>query len=145
MSKKWFGNLLNRLEENKMYCEEIKVGTGVTEYMYSDRYVYEVVEVIDQKHVFVRELDHIAVGPAMSNQWEYKSNLNNPIKELKYRYGKWNWVNTITKESIDKCCYFDGKLFKAKQKIEAGAKKVEVFRDTRVSFGVTDYYYDYEF
>lgn len=141
MSKKWFGSLFNRLEENKMYCEEIKVGTGVTEYMYSDRYVYEVVEVIDQKHVFVRELDPIAVGPSMSNQWEYKSNLDKPIRELKYRY----WVNTFTKEGIKNVCYLDDKFFKAKQKIEAGVEEVKIFRDTRVSFGVTDYYYGYEF
>lgn len=49
MSRKWYGSLNNRLEENKMFCEEIKVGTGLTEYFYSDRHPYEVVKVIDQK------------------------------------------------------------------------------------------------
>ena len=37
MSKKWYGSLNNRLEENRQFCEKIEVGTGVTEYMYSDR------------------------------------------------------------------------------------------------------------
>lgn len=30
MSRKWYGSLDNRVEENRQYCDEIKVGTGVT-------------------------------------------------------------------------------------------------------------------
>ena len=62
MSRVWYGSLNNRLEENKQFCETIEVGTGMTEYSYSDRHAYEVIEVTDQKHVKVREYDHKAAG-----------------------------------------------------------------------------------
>ena len=35
------GSLNNRLEENRMFCDTIEVGTGMTEYLYSDRHAYE--------------------------------------------------------------------------------------------------------
>ena len=70
MSKVWYGSLNNRLEENRMFCEQIEVGTGMTEYHYSDRDAYEVVAVKDQKHVTVRKYDHRHVGDcAMDNNW----------------------------------------------------------------------------
>ena len=85
MSKRWYGNINNRLEENRMFCDEIKVGTGVTEYYYSDRHAYEVIEVIDQKHVKVREYDHKLNGEQMSNNWKLISNDKNPIRILTRR------------------------------------------------------------
>lgn len=74
MSNKWYGSLQNRLAEGHQFCDTIKVGTGVTEYHYSDRSPYEVVEVTDQKHISIRRLDHRAVGEPMSNNWELISN-----------------------------------------------------------------------
>ncbi len=119
MSNKWYGSLNNRIDENKMFCDKIEVGTAMTEYFWSDRHPYEVVKVISQTHIFVRELDHKAIGEPMSNTWELKSNENNPVIELKKRYGYWNWVE------------------------KNGCKTV--YRRTNVSFGVAEYYYDYEF
>ena len=49
MSRKWYGSLNNRIEENRMFTDEIKVGTGVTKYSWSDRDAYEVVEVEDTR------------------------------------------------------------------------------------------------
>lgn len=144
--KKWYGSLNNRLEEGKMFCKEIEVGTGVTEYSWSDRETYEVVEVINQKNVKVRKLDHKHIGNGhMDNNWELVSNPNNPVLELKFRYNKWNWVSIVTNESIKRIILLDDKLIKAQKKLEAGADKVEIFRDANVSFGIADYYYDYEF
>ena len=140
---KFYGSLNNRLEENKMFCEKIEVGTGMTEYSYSDTKAYEVVKVVNQNHVFVREYDHKHVGNTnMDNQWELVSNPNNPVKELKKRYGYWNWVSHWTKDTLEKCI-----LLPEKNVIEKINKtgKAEVYSRTNVSFGVAQYYYDYEF
>lgn len=61
---KLYGSLNNRIEENRMYCDAIEIGTGVTEYKWSDRRAFEVVGVRDQKHVSVREYDHKLAGEA---------------------------------------------------------------------------------
>lgn len=162
---KLYGSLQNRMEENKMFCNEIKVGTGMTRYYFSDRHAYEVVKVIDQTNVFVRKYDHKAVGEAMSNQWELISNENNPVIELKLKNGVWmqvinyskdmwmanakrdfekGWTRTIESAyEYYKC--MSGLTDKEKEKIESGkiVKKLRKFGN--VSFGVAEYYYDYEF
>ena len=142
MSNKLYGSLNNRLEENKMYCKEIEVGTGLTEYYWSDTKPYEVVKVINQNNVFVRELDHKHIGNGeMDNQWELISNSNNPVRELKKRYGVWNWVVTFTKESIK-----NGALLTIKEREEIEKNgKITKYNKTNISFGVAQYYYDYEF
>lgn len=138
---KFYGSLNNRLEENKMYCEEIKVGTGMTEYYYSDRKAYEVVKVVNQKNVFVRELDHKAVGEPMSNQWELISNPNNPVRELKFRFNAWHWVVKYTKASVGKAMIVRSKIY---DKVMKDGEAVDYIK-ANISFGVAEYYYDYEF
>lgn len=161
---KLYGSLNNRLEENKMYCDEIKVGTGMTEYSWSDRHAYEVVEVVDQTNVFIREYDHKIAGEAMSNNWELISNENNPVIELKLKNGVWFRVINYTKElwlenakksakenaeKID--VYYDyykamsGLTDKEKEKIENGKTVRKLRKFGNVSFGVAEYYFDYEF
>ena len=70
---KLYGSLNNRFDENKYYngtYNNIKVGDYATEYLWSDRHAYEVVEVKDQKHVKIRRLD--AKNKAMyDNDWTY--------------------------------------------------------------------------
>lgn len=148
MSRVWYGNLNNRLEEGKQFCEEIKVGTGVTEYYYSDRRAYEVVEVKDQKHISIREYDHKAVGECMSNTWELISNENNPVIELVKRGDSWYKVKTATVEHLNSddpevrlwLCLngFD------KEKIKKNGKQNK-YSKMNISIGVADYYFDYEF
>ena len=147
MSKVWYGSINNRLEENKMYCNEIEVGTGVTEYYWSDRHPYEVVEVKDQKHVKVRALDHKHVGDGcMDNCWELMSNENNIIKELTKRGKYWYWTTTVSKDILDND-NIDVRLFLAQNNIDADKlkekDKVTRYRRANVSFGVAEYYYDY--
>lgn len=55
--KKIYGSLMNRLEEGCTFTDKIEVGTGVTEMCYSDRHAYEVVKVIDDKHLLIRRCD----------------------------------------------------------------------------------------
>lgn len=147
MGKVWYGSLNNRLEENKMFCDEIKVGTGVTEYFYSDRQAYEVIEVINQKHVFIRRYDHELIGEPMSNDWKLISNPNNPVYELVYRYNGWYSVTTWTKEKVEQIKARDGMFIDWNGVIPKLEKKpiVKTYRKMNVSFGHADYHYDYEF
>jgi hypothetical protein len=150
MSREWYGNLTNRLEENRMFCNEIKVGTGMTEYCYSDRHPYEVVEVKDQKHVKVRQLDHKHIGDGcMDNNWELVSNENNSIRTLTKRGKYWYWTVIVTKDILDSIDKIETKLFLCHNDIEIDKLKekgkITRYHRANVSFGIANYYYDYEF
>lgn len=148
MSRIWYGSLNNRLEENKQFCETIEVGTGVTEYFYSDRKAYEVVEVKDQKHVAIREYDHKAKGEAFSNDWELISNENNPVIELVKRGNRWYRSVTATIDDVNNKDA-NVRLWVALngfdvEKIKKSGKQTK-YKKMDVSFGIADYHYDYEF
>lgn len=154
MARTWYGNLNNRLEENRQFCDEIKVGSGMTEYLYSDRHAYEVVAVKDQKHVTVRMLDAKHVGEAFENKWELTSNKNNPTMEMAKRGNRWYRVSTVTADFLDGCRegtddYVEKMLWlchngiSVQQLKEKG--KITKYHVMNVSFGKADYYYDYEF
>ena len=153
MSRVWFGNLSNRLEENKQFCEEIKVGTGVTEYFYSDRHAFEVVAVKDQKHISIREYDHKNKGGAFSNEWELVSNPDNPVVNLVKRGAYWYTAVEITPEEAKEIYEgddFGRKLWACHNNFDlpaiiAAGKKKTTYHKRNVSIGVADYYYDYEF
>ena len=154
MSRKFYGSLQNRLMENKD-CEEITVGMGMTEYGYSDRYAYEVIEVKDQKHVTVRKFDHKAIGEAFSNEWELISNENNPSYNLVKRGNFWYRAVVITKDVLE---YLESEDFETKFRTQmflvhnnvdvnklAEKGKITRYHKMNVSFGKASYYYDYEF
>lgn len=149
MANKWYGSLQNRLEENNMFCEEITVGMGMTEYLYSDRHPYEVIGVFDQKHVVVRPLDHKPKGECYSNEWELISNEKNPTYVLTKR-GKY-WYNTInvTSDILEGDDDMRTRLWLVQNGIDVDkliAKgKVTKYNRMNVSFGVAEYYYDYSF
>ena len=150
MSRVWYGNLTNRLEENKMFCDEIKVGTGMTEYYYSDRHAYEVVEVKDQKHVKVREYDRKHIGNGcMDNNWELISNENNIVRELTRRGKHWYWTVVVTKDVLNDLDNIQTQLFLVHNNIDIDKLrekgKITRYHRANVSFGKADYYYDYEF
>jgi len=151
MATKWYGNLTNRLEEGKQFCEEIKVGTGMTEYSWSDREAYEVIEVRDQKHVTVRRLDHKHIGDGqMDNRWELVSNEDNPTRTMEKRGNVWYYTTTLTAEdikNIDNDMQFKLRVVLAGydiDKIRAKGKQTKRWK-ANVSFGIADYYFDYEF
>lgn len=120
---KWYGSINNRLEENRQFVPTIEVGTGMTEYLWSDRHPYEVVKVIDQKHVVVREMEHKLVGEPFSNKWELFSDPERPVEYITKRGQYWYWTTEYE---------------------EDGKKKRNLHR-ANVSFGVAEYYYDYSF
>lgn len=145
---KLYGNLMNRLEENNMLCNEITVGTGMTEYDWSDRYAYEVIEVEDQKHVTVRKYTAVHVGEPMTNNWKLVSDESNPTMKLVKRGKYWykELVATLANlespnEEVRLWVALNG-FSPAKIRKNGCQKK---YRRVNVSFGKADYYYDYEF
>jgi len=157
MARKWYGSLNNRIEENKMLCDEIKVGTGVTKYSWSDRHAYEVVAVKDQKHVTIREYDHKRPDDdkdySYSNDWVLVSNENNPTIDLTKRGKYWYMTVSITPErakeildgdDIDAKIWASNWGFRLSDIVESGKAQTKYDR-WNVSFGVAKYYYDYEF
>ena len=150
MGNKWYGSLNNRIAENRQLCGNIEVGTGVTEYMWSDRRAYEVIGVKDQKHITVREYDHKHIGEAFENNWELISNEKNPVRSLEKRGDVWYWAVTITAEDIKRIeDDFDAKLRVCLAGFDInkilGKGKQTKRSKANVSFGVADYYYDYSF
>lgn len=150
---KLYGSLDNRLEENKMYCDKIEVGTGVTMYFYSDRKAYEVTKVFNQKNVMIRKYDVKNVGGPYSNEWELISNPKNKEIELMFRNNSWKRVVRIpmglTNEmDLANYCYEHGCTLTDKElaKVLAGHSLTKYVKlSAPISFGVADYYYDYSF
>ena len=162
-----YGCLSNRLEEGKTFVKEIKVGDGVTEYFYSDRKPYEVVEVINQKHIFIRTMDYKRLdsnGMSDAQDYEYISNEKNPKIELVLRNNVWYKVNYINKavwkkrakEDTEKG-YFKteegaynyframaGLTDKQYEKVDNGSE-VKKYSKMNISIGVMQKYFDYTF
>lgn len=152
---KWYGSLDNRLEENRMMCDAIEVGTGVTEYSWSDRHPYEVVAVKDQKHVTIRPMkhEHRADAEPMTNSWIITSDENASTEEIAKRGNYWYSVVTITPQEAQEI--LDGDDVDAKiwachnnfnlPEIVASGKVKKAYHRRNLTFGKADYYYDYEF
>lgn len=151
MAREWYGSFQNRLEENKMFTDEITVGTGVTEYFYSDRKPYEVTEVEDQKHITVRTLDHKRVdnyGMSDCQEYVYISNPDNPEYLLTKRGKYWYWTVVITPDRLrpddwETDLWLAHNNTSREEVMERG--KVVRYHRANVSFGVAQYYYDYSF
>ena len=144
----WYGNIMNRLEENHDISNIIAVGTGMTEYSWSDREAYEVTAVKDQKHVTVRRYDHKLAGEPFSNDWELISNPENPEREITKRGKYWYWTSTLTREELEAVTdpYDKFRLsmgFDLDVVAEKG-KQTKYFR-ANVCFGKASYYHDYSF
>ena len=114
----WYGSLQNRLEERMNAPEELYIGMGATELMYTDRRPYEIIAIKDDRHVTVRELDAKRIdknGMGECQEYEYTSNPNNVTAEL-FKTKEGRWVERI------------------------GRKYGSTFR-----IGVAEKYYDYSF
>lgn len=141
---KLYGNIDNRFYENKNFLNrDIQVGDNVTFYLWSDRKCYYVTNVIDQKHISVRKYEVVAdrekKGGMGHQNWVYFKTVkecndylrkyglgtDEPVfehidEEWVYRYNHWYRAYN---NYLGKRCY---------EKIN-------------VSFGVRDYYFDWEF
>lgn len=155
-----YGNVINRLLEGKKY-EDIKEGTDITMYLWSDRDCYYVTDVIDDKHIKVRQYivvaDHDeACGMGHQNWLYFKTgeDVNDYLGKIydsrriygtpqeeawAFRYGNWYRDVEYTEE-------YEWMTDKQKEKIRKGKSVHEYYPlSGKVSFGVRDYYYDWEF
>lgn len=162
---KWYGSLTNRLEEGQNFTgREIRTGDDITMYLWSDRNCYFVVGVESQKRIKVRRYytcaDHEKPGGMGHQDWMYfktwdewneylskyhpeyhdpKEHRDEPDPQVwVFRYGKWMQEITYTDENY---C-----TDREKKSLEKNGFYKRYFDLTgRVSFGVLDYYYDWEF
>lgn len=157
MSGKWYGSINNRIEENRQFCDEIKIGTGVTEYSWSDRHPYEVTEVKDQKNVAIRPMKHERPADnkdhSYTNTWVLISDENAPViwitRRGNYWYSKQVCTPELAKEimdgeDIEDKMWLCANGFIAEDIIRSGKAKTK-FNRMNLSFGKAEYYYDYEF
>lgn len=142
------GNVINRLMENQKEIPTIEVGMNVTEYYWSDRKVYEVTRVINQKHIFIRGYEAKHHGEYGNDDWELVSNPKMPELELVYRYNNWYKVSRTTQEVLDRMKKEDGAIWLADyivKDVEEKGEHIEYDKMQKLRFGCADYYYDWEF
>ena len=126
---KFYGSLTNRLEENKNYAgKDIEVGMYATKYLWSDRAAYEVVEVVNQKNIFVRRLKAIRTDDnGMSECQDYRFESDTSRRPVELKKGKKGWYDVWRYTDRD------------------GKERCQKHEDWNISFGVADEYYDYSF
>ena len=165
---KFYGNLTNRFEEGiNRTGREIRPGDDITMYLWSDRHCYYVTDVIDQKRIKVRRYytcaDHSKSGGMGHQDWLYFKTYNEMNKYLVsampgviqpftmeepkepetwvFRYGK--WVLECTHDEMEypeECNKRERAQF---EKTGHWASYHDL--SGKVSFGVRDHYYDWEF
>ena len=162
MTRRLYGSLTNRLMEGRQ-VPEITVGMDITMYHWTDRTCYYVTEVIDQKHIKVRPYlicaDHDKTIGMGHQDWLYFKTFKEELKYLQahgmrvgekydpsyespeetwaYRYNKWMQEYTFTKEN-----YCTERELNSLKKNGFFKRYGEM---SKVSFGIRDYYYDWEF
>lgn len=162
---KWYGSINNRIEEGKNYTgREIAVGDDITMYLWSDRHCYYVTDVIDQKHIKVKPYhicaDKSKPGGMGHQDWMYFKTRKEcdeycrlPLRTDEeytrldreeswvFRYGK--WVQEYRHEEMKHPEFYS----KREQNHFAKHGWYNTYHDLsgKVSFGVRDYYYDWEF
>lgn len=170
MSKVWYGNLSNRLEEGKNFSgHEISIGDDITMYYYSDRTCYYVTEIVSRKPLKIKVrrwytcADHSKAGGMGHQDWMYFKTLDAMNKYLSgffpesynadehreepeastwvFRYNKWMEEIRINRMPYPEDC--------TKREREHFEKYgwYNHYHDLpgRVSFGVRNYHYDWEF
>ena len=166
---KWYGSIDNRLEEGKNYTgREIRVGDDITEYLWSDRRCYYVTAVESQKRIKVKPYhvcaDKSKPGGMGHQDWLYFKTLrerddylgwgrdsdeyyeiNDREETWVFRYNKWMREWTVREDGDN----FLGREFCTEKELASLDKKgyYNSYSNLtgKISFGVRDYYYDWEF
>lgn len=161
---KLYGSLQNRLVEGRDFTNgNIKVGTGVTEVLYSDRHAYEVTAVKDQNHFTIRRMKAISME-SMSNEWKLESDETQPTYDIERINGVFYEVSYLTKEKvmeraekvlkedcapntpIEKAIDFVTRFLTEKQRERVlNGKQVKLKSKMNLAIGIQQEYYDYEF
>lgn len=153
---KWYGNLDNRLEEGQNFTgRELQVGDDITMYMWSDRHCYYITEVENEKRIKVKPYfvcaDKSKPGGMGHQDWVYFKDPAEYARYIKcenrqfgaregiwvYRYGKWVEEVRYTENPHSE---------REKKSLENKGYFCRYFAlPGQVSFGIRDYYYDWEF
>ena len=159
------GSLQNRLMEGRDFTDgDMKVGTGVTEVLYSDRHAYEVIAVKDQNHFTIRRMKAIPTGEYMSYTWKLESDATQPTYDIERINGVFYKVNYLTKEKvmeraekalkedfvpgtpIEKAIGYVTMYLTGKQRERVlSGKQVKLKSKMSIAVGIQQEYYDYEF
>ena len=168
---KLYGSLNNRFDENRYFNNtygNLKVGTPCTVYLYTDRHAYEVVEVIDQTHISIRQLNAIRTdrnGMSECQDYRYESNLKAAIEPIEFHRGSWKHIRYYDLAGLERVVanlVEHGKALDEARKIAEesymyyltptqkkrllNGERVKKYEDKiNISFGVADEYYDYSF
>ena len=162
---KWYGSLSNRLEEGKNFLgRDIEIGDDITMYLWSDRHCYYITEIVSRKPLKIKVRPYYVCtdkekAHGMGHQdWKYFKTLKAfheytgiPVQEVNgelyeeetwtVRYGKWKkefkhtemeYPDTYTQRERDS--FKKNGYFYTYHELSGN-----------ISFGVRDYYYDWEF
>lgn len=102
---KWYGSLQNRILERTIPAKP-EIGMGVTEIYYSDRRAYEVVEIIDDRHIKVRRM-LAKCNDWFAGDWEVSSDPDGMVLLL-FLTKKGVWRQRIGR-ALDSNIFFVGK------------------------------------
>jgi hypothetical protein len=148
MSKiRFYGNVNNRIDENRMFVKEIREGTRLTRYDYSDTDAYEVIKAVSQEDVIVKALRGPCKGDCVMDSDKadrdiYSIDERAEEIELVKRYGRWYSKTVMTAEELNK----PSSLVTPKERERIERKGfANRFGLWNVSFGVAQIYYDPEF
>lgn len=151
---KWYGNVANRIEENRGFNQEIKVGMDVTRYDWSDRHAYYITRVESQKRFFMKEYEVIADrekanGMGHQNWLYFKTRkecheyLNKHLKPCpKFNFETEPYPTEGLQENPEEEIVFRYGHWYKKYTDYFGQVK---YSKINISLGVRDYYYDWEF
>ena len=141
---------LHELKIKDEYFKEVLRENKTFELRKNDREAYEVVKVIDQKHIFIRKLDAKRIdnnGMSDSQSYEYKSSEKYSPEEIELT--KWGWKEVIryNKEKYDKIISKIGYVLWEKSIVDRVNQGKEVKRSFKIniSFGKAEEYYDFSF
>lgn len=87
----WYGSVNNRIAENMMMPKP-EIGMGVTELCYTDRHPFEVIAILNDKRIKVREMTAERTdtnGMSDCQKYNYVPNPDGEVKTLVLRNGKW--------------------------------------------------------
>ena len=160
---KWYGSVVNRVEEGRNFTgRELHVGDDITMYHWSDRTCYYITEIVSDKCIKVREwhvcADHDKAGGMGNQNWLFFKTRDEEDEYLHrffpdispehneepepevwvFRYGKWMREFIFTEDN-----YCTERELKSLEK--HGFYKRYCDLSGRISFGVRNYYYDWEF
>lgn len=93
-----YGSVTNRIMERRNVTTP-EVGMGVTEYLWSDSHAWEIIEVIDERHLVIRRLKS-TMKPGthwLDQEYDYESDPTAQVAKLfKTKQGVW-------RERIGRC------------------------------------------